>query len=123
VEDKGGIAFSLEVLASVALDQAEYTRAGSLLEENLALRKEERNKGSIAFSLWQLGRAVLFSQGDWPRARSLCEESLALYRELGYKGSSAYCIFKQRVRERLASQSVTHRCCRRCCNQLLNLPL
>ena len=91
VGDKRTLAYVLFALGTMALDQADYSKARSLQEESLALRRELGNKQLIAWSLRALGR-VLFAQGDDARAYALVEESLALCREIQDKISSAYAL-------------------------------
>jgi predicted ATPase/class 3 adenylate cyclase len=88
LEDKSGIADSLNNLGIVADMQGDYAYARSLYEESLALRRELEDKWGIAGSLGNLG-GLAYSQGDYATARSLQEESLALRRELEDKGGIA----------------------------------
>jgi len=76
VEDRRGIAGSLNNLGGVAYEQGDYARAKALLGESVALYHELGDTWGIAAALDNLG-AVTYAQGDYERARVLHEESLA----------------------------------------------
>jgi tetratricopeptide (TPR) repeat protein len=65
------------------LYQGDYTRARALLEESLALSRQQGYKTSTAYALNILGQLILHQQGDVATARSLLEESLGLFKEMG----------------------------------------
>jgi predicted ATPase/transcriptional regulator with XRE-family HTH domain len=73
---------SLEGSALLAIRQADYSTARSLLEESLVVGKALGDKLGIANSLRAMG-TMAHVQGDYSTARSLHGESLALMRELG----------------------------------------
>jgi len=68
--------------------QGDFSAARALYEESLAIRRELRDRWSIANSLNNLG-LVLRDQGDSAGARALLEQSLAINRELGDRWSVA----------------------------------
>jgi predicted ATPase/class 3 adenylate cyclase len=86
LEDKKGIAASLNTLGLLAQYQGDYDRAVVLLEESLALSRELGDKAGIASALQRLSGVVFMIRGDYKRASVLYEESLALHRELKDKG-------------------------------------
>jgi tetratricopeptide (TPR) repeat protein len=79
LEDKTGIAGSLNDLGSVAREQGEYEAARVLFEESLAIFRGLGDKTSIATSLADLAH-VAQAQGDPEKARALLEEALQLAR-------------------------------------------
>ena len=66
------------------LNQGDYARAGSVLEEGLSLYRELGLKRGIARVFFALGR-VAFSQGNYTKAEALHREDLKLFRELDDK--------------------------------------
>ena len=81
LEDKRGIAISLNALAVHARDQGNVVASRSLFEENLVLWRELGDRVAVARSLSNLANVVNL-QGDYPLARSLYEECLSIFREL-----------------------------------------
>lgn len=81
----------LVYLGNLIIDQGEYVRARSLLEDSLERNKELGDTSSIADSLFDLARVCYVSQGDLTQAHPWLEESLALYQELGDKESRDFC--------------------------------
>jgi tetratricopeptide (TPR) repeat protein len=67
---------------------SDFTQAGLLAEEALALYRELGDRHGEAFSLFNLARAR-YMQADYALGQSLIMESLALYRELGDKLGAA----------------------------------
>jgi len=84
MEDKRGIAISLNNLGNVALVQGEYLTARSLYQESLSIRRELKDKRAIASLFNNLG-IVAMVQGDYMVALSFHQESLAIKHELGDK--------------------------------------
>ncbi|HLK58287.1 MAG TPA: tetratricopeptide repeat protein, partial [Chthonomonadaceae bacterium] len=82
--DKRNIAYALNGLGSVALDQGDLVEARALLEESLATCRALGDKRNITFALSTMG-SVALSQGDYAIARARLEENLAICRELGDK--------------------------------------
>jgi len=81
LEDKRGMAISLNALAVHARDQGNVVASRSLLEESLVLWRELGDRVAVARSLSNLANVVKL-QGDYPLARSLYEECLSIFREL-----------------------------------------
>ena len=82
---KTGLSLSLMALAFTIIrraDHRQYPRAHVLLEESLALSREEHFQTVSAWTLYCLG-LWHFKQGDASTARPFLEESLALFRALG----------------------------------------
>ncbi len=88
LEDKRGMALSLNNLGVVAGDQGDYERAATFYEESLALSRELGAKDIIAMVLNNLA-IVSSRQRHLVVARSRYQESLAIFRELGDKRSIA----------------------------------
>jgi tetratricopeptide (TPR) repeat protein len=82
--DTSGVAITLNNLGLVAHLQGDYTSAGSLYAESLALKRELGDKRGIAITLCNLG-LVAHEQGDNASASIHFEESLILRRDLGDK--------------------------------------
>ncbi len=82
---------SLYWRAGLARFQGKYDRATALLEEGLALARDQHDIWSIAFGLAVLGR-VAWLQGDLVRAVALQRESLALRRELADRHGITVCL-------------------------------
>ncbi len=72
---------ALQLAASFALYQGDYTFARVLTEESLCLCRDSEEEKGIAEALFSLG-FIAFLQADYAPARSLLEESLALRRKL-----------------------------------------
>jgi predicted ATPase/serine/threonine protein kinase len=81
LEDKRGIAVSLNALAVTARDRGEVAASRSLCEEGLAVWREIGDSQAVARSLSNLANVVKL-QGDYAQARALYEECLAIFREL-----------------------------------------
>jgi predicted ATPase/class 3 adenylate cyclase/DNA-binding CsgD family transcriptional regulator len=84
LEDRAGIANSVQSLGGASWMRCDFVTAHALFEEALALHREMNDKMGIAWSLHNLAK-LDSSQGKYVRARTLFEESLALHRELGNK--------------------------------------
>jgi predicted ATPase/DNA-binding NarL/FixJ family response regulator len=84
---KTALSLSLMALASTIIrqaDQSQYPRAHLLLEEGLALSREEHFQPGSAWTLYCLGLWHL-QQDDASAARPFFAESLALFRTLGQR--------------------------------------
>jgi non-specific serine/threonine protein kinase len=79
LDDKHGMAESLQTLGMVAWLLGDYQQAAAHHSEALALRKELGDQVGIASSLGSLGVVARY-QGDYDRAVALYEESLSLRR-------------------------------------------
>ena len=80
-----GLSLAGGALAALQLgDHRLYPRVRALLEESLALFREERYQSGIAWSLYGLGLLYL-QQGEAAAARPLLEEGLALFTALGQR--------------------------------------
>jgi non-specific serine/threonine protein kinase len=66
----------------VACDEHDYPTAAPLLEESLALCRQDDDRIGVTMAVHLLGR-VAHEQGDYARAAALFEEGLATSRELG----------------------------------------
>ncbi|GHO99295.1 transcriptional regulator [Reticulibacter mediterranei] len=84
LQDKRGIALSLNRLGIAAWRQADFATARVLMEEDLALYRELENPDRIAWSLFALG-LLNIKQGEYARAAASFQESLALFRKLANK--------------------------------------
>jgi ATP/maltotriose-dependent transcriptional regulator MalT len=80
--DSWNLVTSLWLLALTFLSQGDSRPAKTLLEESLALARQESFQEGIATSLGHLGQVALL-QGDVEKAHSLLEESLKRFKELG----------------------------------------
>ena len=89
--DLGGIARSLNSLASVVFHQGDYAAGRALQEESLAIMRELGNRGGVASSLGNLGN-VAISQGEFASARALLEESLSIMLEIDDRSGIARCL-------------------------------
>jgi hypothetical protein len=81
LEDKRGIAVSLNALAVHARDRGDIAASRCLFEESLALWRELGDPVAVARSLSNLANIVKL-QGDYVHARSLYEGCLSIFREL-----------------------------------------
>jgi predicted ATPase len=94
LDDKQGIAVSLNALAVIARDQSEISTARSLFEESLVLWKDLGDQKAVARSLSNLASVVRL-QGDYAQARSLYAECLAMFRGLGDQTGVAWSMNSQ----------------------------
>ncbi|HYP28196.1 MAG TPA: tetratricopeptide repeat protein [Blastocatellia bacterium] len=81
VQDRLGIASSLNSLGMLAHDQNDYGKAMALLEEGLALHKEVGDEQGIAISLEYFG-IVALDQGNYEQSVAFQEESVSIRRKL-----------------------------------------
>jgi predicted ATPase/DNA-binding SARP family transcriptional activator len=89
LEDRQGIADSLNDLGNSALVTGEYAHARELYSESLKIRHELQDWRAVADSLLNLGKAIR-SQGDYAAAQAMYEESLSIYRKIGDVRRIAY---------------------------------
>jgi non-specific serine/threonine protein kinase len=92
IDDRAGLAFSLNLLGLVMRQRGDYDRAMQMLEESLALRRTLGDTLGIASSLNGLGIIASY-RSDYARATPLFEESLALRRTLEDRGGIAECLY------------------------------
>ncbi len=82
LDDKTGVAVSLNALAVFARDQGDVATAHTLFEESLVLWRELGDQKAVARGVSNLANVVRL-QGEHDRARSLYAECLAIFRGLG----------------------------------------
>ncbi len=82
LQDKAGVAGSLNSLGRIVHRQGDGARAAALYEESLALRRDLGDRWGMASSLDSLG-LLADDNGAYAQAAALHEQSLALRRELG----------------------------------------
>ena len=92
IDDRAGLAFSLNLLGLVMRHRGDYGRATEMLEESLALRRELGDTSGIASSLSSLGIVASY-RGDYAKATRFYEESLTLRRRLEDRGGIAECFY------------------------------
>lgn len=88
LDDRPGIAASLNNLATVAYEQGDPHRARCMYEESLALAREAGNPEATASVLGNLA-GVALALGDYEAAQDLHRESLALRRRQGNRKAIA----------------------------------
>jgi predicted ATPase/DNA-binding SARP family transcriptional activator len=89
LEDKRGVASSLQVLGSVARERADYDGAVAFYEESLVLWRDLEDRQGIARSLNYLG-FVAWLAGEHGKAKTLSLETLGRFRELGDREGIAW---------------------------------
>jgi predicted ATPase len=94
LEDKRGIAVSLNAIAVNTRDRSELAASRALFEESLAVWRDLNDGLAVARALSNLA-SVAKLQGDYPHARSLYEESLSIFRDLGDKTGVAWALNHQ----------------------------
>jgi predicted ATPase/DNA-binding SARP family transcriptional activator len=85
------IAFSLNMLGTVARLQSEYGQARGFLQESLALFRKAGERWGTAYSLSDLGN-VAYLLGEYDQAKQLHEESLLISRQVGDRRAMMYCL-------------------------------
>ncbi len=88
LDDKRGIAQSLNRLAYLAGEIKDYAEAENLLEESLRINQSLEGEKEIVDSLNDLGYA-LYLGGKYERAALLLEKGLALSKTIGYRRAVA----------------------------------
>ncbi len=94
LQDKHGIAVSVNALAVHARDRGDIGASRSLFEESLVLWRESGEPLSVARSLSNLANVVKLD-GDFARARSLYEDCLSIFQELGDETGIAWSLNNQ----------------------------
>jgi len=82
LDDNSGIAFALNALGVIALQQQDLLKAKQLFNESLALRREIGNPWEIAHTL-QNFTPIAFQEKDYISAKRLSEETIALFEQAG----------------------------------------
>ncbi|HET7483051.1 MAG TPA: tetratricopeptide repeat protein, partial [Actinomycetota bacterium] len=75
-------ALCLQGAGVLARSQGEFKRSQAMLEEAVAIRREQGDKDALAEALRNLGN-ICFDRGDIEATRQHYEESRELYREIG----------------------------------------
>ncbi|MGB9181718.1 MAG: tetratricopeptide repeat protein, partial [Pyrinomonadaceae bacterium] len=88
LEDRWGIAATLNGIGYTVHEQGDFPRATSIYEESLALFQELGDKRAAAYLLNNLGN-VAKEQADYEQAAWIHEQALPLFRELGDKRALA----------------------------------
>ena len=84
LEDRTGVAWSLNNQGDVARDQGDGAAAQTAYEQGLGIFRELGDQWGIAGTLADLGNLAR-EQGDCARANSLYRESLKIFQELEHK--------------------------------------
>jgi len=90
VGDRGGVAMALFNLSLVLLDQGDVTRARSVVEEALAIRRQQHDKNNTAQVAAGLA-TIAMAQDRLGEAGALIAESTTLRQELGENIALADC--------------------------------
>ena len=91
LDDKQGVAVSLNALAVLARDQGHLAKAHALAEENVELWRETGDQQAIARALSNFASVVKL-EGGFVRARTLYDECQTLFRQLGDRTGVAWSI-------------------------------
>jgi tetratricopeptide (TPR) repeat protein len=95
LEDRWGIAISLNAMAVLARDREDYAAAQHYFEESLALLRElGANPVSLARCLHNLANVVKV-RGDFARARTILQEATQLFRQADDFSGAAWCLNQQ----------------------------
>jgi predicted ATPase/predicted Ser/Thr protein kinase len=94
LEDKRGLAVSINALAVVARDKGDLPASRELFEESLALWRELHDSLAVARALSNLAGVVKL-QEDYTQAHLLYDECLAIFRELGDRTGVAWALNHQ----------------------------
>ncbi len=82
--DRGGVARTLNDMATVISDMGDFAGAKKMYEESLAVCREIGDKAMEAGDLRNIG-IVLKTQGDLVGAKKMYEQAVAIFREIGNK--------------------------------------
>ena len=80
--DRNSMAWAMNNIGNVALDEGDYAGARKMFEESLAVFRQIGSKNYAAGALGDLAN-VLQYQGDLRASKQMHQESLALYHEIG----------------------------------------
>ena len=89
VDDRSGIAASLNALAIVARDRGDYAAAEQNFERSLACWRVLSDQLALARCLHNLANVVKV-RGDYPRARWALREATEIFEELGDRSGAAW---------------------------------
>jgi tetratricopeptide (TPR) repeat protein len=82
IDDARNVAYALDSLAYLAIEQGGYLEAEARAREAVDLLQARESREGLCFSLIHLAIAV-HRRGDWTEAHALYERSLLLAREFG----------------------------------------
>jgi tetratricopeptide (TPR) repeat protein len=82
IDDPRNVAYTLDSLAYLAIEQGEYAEAEARAREAVDLLRARGSREGLCFSLIHLAIALRW-RGDWAAAHDLHEQSLVTARELG----------------------------------------
>jgi non-specific serine/threonine protein kinase len=82
IDDPRNVAYALDSLAYLAIEQGEYREAEARAREAVDLLRARDSREGLCFSLIHLAIAVRW-RGEWAAAHELHEQSLVIARELG----------------------------------------
>ena len=88
LDDREGLAASLNNLGYIAVDQGEYARATDLYQQSMVISQQLGDQAGIASSLNNLGN-IAESQGEYAHATDLYQQSLAISQQLGNQAGIA----------------------------------
>lgn len=94
LQDRWGMAISLNALAVLSRDRGNVVESRSLFEESLAVWRELGDRTAIARALSNLA-SVVRVQGDYSLARSLYQECHSTFNELGDRAGMAWSLNHQ----------------------------
>jgi predicted ATPase/predicted Ser/Thr protein kinase len=94
LDDKQGVAVSLNALAVYVRDQGDLEAAHALFEQGIVLWRELGDPKAVARALSNIASVVKL-QGDFPRARSLYAECLSIFQGLGDRTGVAWSLNSQ----------------------------
>jgi tetratricopeptide (TPR) repeat protein len=85
IDDPRNVAYALDSLAYLAIEQGEYPEAEALVREAVNLLRARGSREGLCFSLIHLAIA-LRRRGEWAAAHELYEQSLVIARALERRG-------------------------------------
>lgn len=88
IDDRSGMASSLDALGDIARSRGNYDKAESLFNQSLALYTEIGNRAGMAISWGALGN-IARNRGDYDTAEALYNQSLTVRTELGDRAGMA----------------------------------
>lgn len=85
IDDPRNVAYALDSLAYLAIEQGEYPEAEALAREAVDLLRARGSREGLCFSLIHLAIALRW-RGEWAAAHELYEQSLVIARALERRG-------------------------------------